>query len=120
MLNKNSWLFSTGVGIAEDFRTCVRTWTPDRETGQLLVRANPLISLVGTAGFELATPCTPFRFKPAVRLRPMLIPDLASSLQLSHPQVECFPLLMHVFVSVIVARLNSTKAVRLDLRANVL
>ena len=35
--------------------------------GQPLVKANPLISLVGTAGFELATPCTPC--KCATRLR---------------------------------------------------
>ena len=32
----------------------------EKATGWLLVRANPLISLVGAAGFELATPCTPF------------------------------------------------------------
>ena len=37
------------------------------KTGWLLVRANPLISLVGAAGFELATPCTPC--KCATRLR---------------------------------------------------
>ena len=40
---------------------------PQSPTGQPLVRANPLISLVGTAGFELATPCTPC--KCATRLR---------------------------------------------------
>ena len=40
---------------------------PQRTTGQPLVRANPLISLVGVAGFELATPCTPC--KCATRLR---------------------------------------------------
>ena len=45
-------------------------FTPDtasNKTGQPLVRANPLIRLVGTAGFELATPCTPC--KCATRLR---------------------------------------------------
>ena len=50
-----------------DFRTLFRTLSPERPRGQPLVRANPLISLVGTAGFELATPCTPC--KCATRLR---------------------------------------------------
>ena len=49
------------------------SWQPDRPFFNhaikkgYVVRHNPLILLVGTAGFELATPCTPC--KCATRLR---------------------------------------------------
>jgi hypothetical protein len=47
----------TGTERATDFFA-----SPQSTTGQPLMRANPLISLVGVAGFELATPCTPCNF----------------------------------------------------------
>ena len=56
------------------------SWQPDRPflnhaiKKGYVVKHNPLILLVGTAGFELATPCTPC-FQNAVLYSPMLSCD---------------------------------------------
>ena len=48
-----------------------------RKTGCSLVDCNPLIFMVGVAGFELATPCTPC--KCATRLRYTPKPSIISA-----------------------------------------
>ena len=45
----------------------IASQSPTKPNGLAIVRANPLIHMVGAAGFELATPCTPC--KCATRLR---------------------------------------------------
>ena len=43
-----------------------------KQTGYRLVICNPLIFMVGVAGFELATPCTPCKCATRLRYTPEL------------------------------------------------